>query len=95
MESEMSEVYDELKDYNPEALIIDDFEEAYLGFSTDGKAIYDFYTMLDVVVEGILEDEDCTEDEAVNDAIQHIETNIISAYVGPYTPIVMYKEIYD
>lgn len=92
----MSEVYDELKDYNPEALVIDDFEEAYLGFSTNGTAIYDFYTMLDIVVEGILEDEeDWTEDEAVTEAIQHIETNILSAYVGPYTPIVMYKEIYD
>jgi hypothetical protein len=95
MENEMSEVYDELKEYNPEALVIDDFEEAYLGFSTNGIAIYDFYTMLDIVVDEILEDEDWTEDEAVTEAIQHIETNILAAYVGPYTPIVMYKEIYD
>jgi len=95
MESEMSEVYDELKEFNPEAIVIDDFEEAYLGYTTNGIAIYDYYTMLDIVVDGILEDEDCTEDEAVDDGIAHIEKNIISAYVGPYTPIVMYKELYD
>jgi len=91
----MSEVYDELKEFNPEALVIDDFEEAYLGFTTKGIAIYDYYTMLDIVIEGILEDEDCTEEEAVDNAIQHIDFNILSAYVGPYTPIVKYKEIYD
>ena len=46
----MNKVYDELKDYNPEAIIVDDFEEAYLGYTTGGVAIYDFYTMVDIVV---------------------------------------------
>lgn len=91
----MNKVYDELKDYNPEAIIVDDFEEAYLGYTTGGVAIYDFYTMVDIVVDGILEDEDIDEDKAVSDAIQHIEYNILSANHGPYTPIFMYKEIYD
>jgi hypothetical protein len=91
----MNKVYDELKEFNPEALIVDDFEEAYLGYTHDGKAIYDFYTMVDIVVDGILEDNDFDEEEAVSEAIQHVEMNIVNAYVGTYTPIFMFKEIYD
>ena len=91
----MNKVYDELKDFNPEAIIVDDFEKAYLGYSNDGKAIYDYYTMVDIVVDGILEDNDIDEDEAVSEAIQHVEYNIVNAHVGTYTPIFMYKELYD
>ena len=91
----MSNVYDELKEYNPEALIIDDFEEAYLGYSVEGRAIYDYYTLVDIVTDGILEDNDMTEEDAVEEAIQHVDFNIVGAFVGPFTPIVMFKELYD
>lgn len=91
----MSNVYDELKEYNPEAVIIDDFEEAYLGYSVEGRAIYDYYTLVDIVTDGILEDNDMTEEEAVDEAIQHVDFNIVGAFVGPFTPIVMFKELYD
>ena len=93
----MSKVYDELKEFNPKAMIIEDFEEAYLGYSTDGKAIYDFYTMLDIVIDGIYEDapEQLTEEEAYGEAYAHLDCNVIGAYVGEHTPIIMYKEIYD
>ena len=91
----MSDVYQELMEYNPEAMIIDDFEEAYLGYSIEGRAIYDYYTLVDIVTDGILEDSDMTEEEAVTEAINHVDFNIVNAYVGPFTPIVMYKEIYD
>ena len=91
----MSNVYDELKEYNPEALIIDDFEEAYLGYSVEGRAIYDYYTLVDIVTDGILEDNDMTEEDAVEEAIQHVDFNIVGAFVGPFTPIVMIRELYD
>jgi hypothetical protein len=97
MENEMSKVYDELKEFNPKAMIIEDFEEAYLGFSTEGKAIYDFYTMLDLVIDGIYEDapEKLTEDEAYGEAYAHLDCNVIGVQKGQYSPIIMYKEIYD
>lgn len=93
----MSDVYSELTEFNPKAMIIDDFEEAYLGYSSDGKAIYDFYTMLDMVIDGIYEDaeEKITEDEAYSEAYAHLDFNILKAYVGEHTPIIMYKELHD
>jgi hypothetical protein len=97
VESEMSDVYSELKEFNPKAMIIDDFEEAYLGYSSDGKAIYDFYTMLDLVIDGIYEDaeEEITEDQAYSEAYSHLDYNVINAYVGEHTPIIMYKELHE
>ena len=93
----MSDVYSELKEFNPKAIIIDDFEDAYLGYSTDGKAIYDFYTMLDIVIDGIYEDteEEITEETAYEEAYTHLDYNVIRAFVGEYTPIIMYKELHD
>lgn len=93
----MKDVYSELTEFNPKAIIIDDFEEAYLGYSSDGKAIYDFYTMLDMVIDGIYEDapKEITEDEAYSEAYAHLDSNILGAYVGEHTPIIMYKELHD
>lgn len=93
----MSKVYDELKEFNPKAMIIEDFEEAYLGYSTDGKAIYDFYTMLDLVIDGIYEDaeEEITEDQAYSEAYLHLDSNVVNASASEHTPIIMYKELHD
>ena len=92
-----SDVYSELKEFNPKAMIIHDFEEAYLGYSSDGKAIYDFYTMLDLVIDGIYEDaeEEITEEQAYSEAYLHLDSNIVNASASEHTPIIMYKELYE
>ena len=53
--------------------------------------------MLDMVIDGIYEDaeEEITEDEAYSEAYAHLDYNILGAYVGEYTPIIMYKELHD
>ena len=93
--------YEELLDANPDAVIWNGFEQAYIGYSykPDTKhavAVYDYYTMLDLVIEAIEdtceEGEYETEDEIINEAIQHIDFNVIGGYLGEYTPIVMFKD---
>ena len=39
--------------------------------------------------------EQLTEEEAYGEAYAHLDCNVIGAYVGEHTPIIMYKEIYD
>jgi len=93
--------YEELLDANPDAIIWNGFEQAYIGYSykpdtKDAVAVYDYYTMLDLVIEAIEdtceEGEYETEDEIINEAIQHIDFNVIGGYLGEYTPIVMFKD---
>ena len=96
----MTESYTELKEENPKAEIWEGFEQAYLGYgyNSDNKcvAVYDYYTMLDLVIEGIEdtmeEDEYQTEDEIFSAAYSHLDTNVIGGYLGKYTPVVMYKD---
>ena len=94
-------IFDELINKNPEAVIWDGFDSAYIGYTYTGKdkdcvAVYDFYTMLDLVIEGIEDtmeqDEYETEDEIFSAAYSHLDTNVIGGYLGKYSPVVMYKD---
>jgi len=94
-------IYEELIEKNPEAIVWDGFDTAYIGYTYTGQnkdcvAVYDFYTMLDLVVEGIEdtmdEDEYENEDEIFSAAYSHLDTNVIGGYLGKYTPVVMYKD---
>ena len=48
-------IFEELIEKNPQAVIWDGFDAAYIGYTYAGKdkdcvAVYDFYTMLDLVI---------------------------------------------
>ena len=62
-----------------------DYEDALIGVSDDGRAVYDF----DLMVAWLMETEGWEE----IDAIEWIEYNTLRAlpYMGPQAPIVMYK----
>lgn len=64
------------------------YDDALIGVSHDGRAIYDFEKMIDWLVE----EEGWTEDEAV----EWIEYNTIRAlpYMGSDAPIIMYPLAY-
>ena len=61
-----------------------DFYDAIVGVSEEGRVIYDYYKM----IECLMEEEDWTQD----DAIDWIEFNTIRSipYMGPQAPIIMY-----
>jgi hypothetical protein len=78
---EILEAYDDLIDENTEILMADGFDDAIVGLCCNTlRVIYDY----DLMIE-ILEDEGMEEMEA----IEHLEFNVINAYVGPQTPIFM------
>lgn len=64
------------------------YDDALIGVSHDGRAIYDF----DLMVEWLMQEEDWTDDEAV----EWIEYNTIRAlpYFGEEAPIIMYPLAY-
>jgi len=78
---ELLEVYEGLIDENTELLLADGFDDAIIGVcSRSMRVIYDYDLMLEV-----LEDEGMTEMEA----IEHLEFNVLNAWVGDQTPIYM------
>ena len=74
--------FDELAEVNPEALLADGFEAAYLGYviNTHHKsvAVYDAIRCVEILME-----DGMTEDEAN----EYLEFNTFCAYVGPNGPL--------
>ena len=78
---ELMDLYEGLIDENTELLLADGFDDAIIGVcSRSMRVIYDYDLMIEV-----LEDEGMTEMEA----IEHLEFNVLNAWVGDQTPIYM------
>jgi hypothetical protein len=68
---------DYLEDDN--LLFADGFDHALVGIDmVNVKVIYDYNKMLDILVEDGM---------SIIDAIEHLDYNVINAYVGEKTPI--------
>ena len=71
-----------IAEVNPDAILWDDLDEAIIGIDVDNVAVYDIHKM---ELE-IMRLHECTFEEAVD----WVEYNILTAYVGEWTP----KHIY-
>lgn len=66
-------------EHNPEAILWEGLDSCLVGVSVDGRAVYD--------IEKMLRHFEDHEDMNEEDAMEHLEYNILGAYVGEYTPI--------
>ena len=76
-----------IQEYYPESIILIGFDDALFGVSTDGNVIYDFTTMVDLLM---MSDRSMTRE----DAEEYIQYNTVRSLpymtVGP-APIIMYN----
>ena len=80
----LEELKETIAEYNPEAMFADGFDNALMGYSSDGKAVYS----ADMIIGTLMNRDGMTNEEAV----EYFGFNIECAYVGEYTPIYMYEE---
>ena len=77
------ELRDELGELNPEALLADGFEDAFVGhggqFTRPAVALYDW----DRCVRILMDRDEMTEEEAV----EFMGFNVTGAWVGEFTPM--------
>ena len=78
------ELKETIAEYNPEAMFADGFDNALMGYSSDGKAVYS----ADMIIGTLMNRDGMTNEEAV----EYFGFNIECAYVGESTPIYMYEE---
>lgn len=82
LEPDWEDEFDQLAEQNPEALLADGLERAYIGVTMNQHhtqvACYDFWKCVE-----ILEADGMTEDEA----IEFLEFNTLGAYVGDHGPL--------
>lgn len=72
-------IFDELIELNPEALLADGFEAAYLGYVSHGIAVYSREKCLEILME--------RDGMSADDAEEFFSFNTEGAYVGPFTPL--------
>ena len=75
---------EQVADLNPEALFADGFDEAIIGYdATSFCCIYDYDKCLKVLME--------RDDMTYPEAHEFMEFNVVSAYVGDFTPIFIHR----
>jgi hypothetical protein len=75
-------------DNDNKALFADGFDEAFLGMGRQFNkdiAVYDYNKCLDILIE--------RDGMDVLDAIEHLEHNVIGAWVGEFTPIFLETDV--
>ena len=65
-----------------DAIIFPDYDDALIGSTSDGRAVYDY----DQIVKITAERDEITEEEA----IEYVEYNVVRSlsYLGPLAPII-------
>jgi hypothetical protein len=73
-----------ISEFNPEALLADGLDNALIGYSTKGNAIYSITKIIEIFIErdGMSQEE----------ATEFFDFNVDGAYVGEYTPIYIHEE---
>ena len=83
-ESEIHPKRAEVAEANADALFADGFDDAIIGFdATGGCAVYDYNKCLEILMQPSLTSDKMTRAEAH----EYMEFNVVSAYVGDFTPI--------
>ena len=74
---------DIISDINPEALFADGFDAAIIGYDANCTVVYDYDKCMKILME--------RDGMTKQDAHEHMEFNVVGAYVGEFTPIFVHR----
>lgn len=92
-----------LKEQSPEAILWDDCDNALIGTARIQRedqwiivAMYSYERLVQHFMEDfratyLSKEESITNNELEEMAIEHVDYNIFNAYVGPFTPMIIYN----
>lgn len=67
-----------------DAIVLDDYAAAFVGTTKDGVAVYDYNKMVEVLMG---------DGETEEDAKDHIDFNILGAFFGEKTPVILFPPV--
>ena len=68
---------------NSEAIFADGFDDAIMGYDSNGIAVYDYNKCCHILMD--------TSDMDESEANEYMQFNVVGAYVGDFTPIFIHK----
>lgn len=78
----MLSIIEHIREINPEAVLWDGLNDAVIGVDEKHRAVYSVDAIINVLEE--------TNDWSTEDAMEWYGFNISTAYVGEYTPVLVY-----
>jgi len=83
----VNDIVEEIARINPDALTADGLDDAIIGYGSqkgsDPVVIYDYETCVEIFMKD--------NDWDYTDAVEWMEYNVVSSYLGPGTPIFMLR----
>lgn len=75
------QVLEEVSEFYPESLKADGFDDAIIGYTTEGLIVYNITKMIDILIRR----------DAMShiDALEYLDFNVFGAYVGETQPLYM------
>lgn len=96
MMTKTEQIYEYLKEKSPEAILYDNCDSALIGTARlyrDERwvelAIYSYEALVEHFKEEFSHDEDTSQDEAEEQAMEWVDYNIAGGYLGIYTPLII------
>ena len=74
---------DIISDINPDAKLADGFDEAIIGYDANCTVVYDYSKCMKILME--------RDNMPDHEAHEHMEFNVVGAYVGDFTPIFIHR----
>ena len=68
---------------NSEAMFADGFDDAIMGYDSNGIAVYNYDKCCNILMD--------TSDMDEREAHEYMEFNVVGAYVGDFTPIFIHR----
>ena len=72
-------IIDHISEFNPEAILWDGFDDCIIGFTQEGKVVYEQTLMISKLMK--------QDGMSAEDSIEYLEFNVFNTYVGEYTPL--------
>ena len=75
------QVLEEVSEFYPDSLKADGFDEAIIGYTTQGLIVYNINKMIDILMQ--------RDGMGHIDALEYLDFNVFNAYVGETQPLYM------
>jgi len=89
-----AEIREQLAELNPDALFADGFDDALIGVARQFNrhlALYDYQKCVEILASQM--DSGTDEDERLEMALEHMEFNVVGAWMGENTPLFLLSDL--
>lgn len=71
--------------FNPDAIVFEDLDDAIVGLTTNGNVVYDVNKIQEILYD--IQNKGAEESITMDDIIDYVEFNFLSYHLGDFNPV--------